>query len=69
MVSVTVGFALMPIVSCVSFRPGATFHLCSGPLLVGVVPGRAPPVRLMVIARYSPSYVSEEEEEENEEGL
>jgi hypothetical protein len=39
-----------------------------GALLIGVVPGRAPPVRLVVSTRYSPSYVSEEEEE-NEEGL
>jgi len=72
MVGVAAGFALAPAVSRVPCRPGAVFH-AAGPSSSARFPARpwarAPPARLMVVARYSPSYESEGEEEEDEEGL
>ncbi|NP_001131934.1 plastid initiation factor 3 [Zea mays] len=70
-----VGVALAPAVSRVPCRPGASFH-ASRPSSSARLPARprararAPPERLVVVARYSSSYeVEGEEEEEDEEGL
>ncbi|CAD6249141.1 unnamed protein product [Miscanthus lutarioriparius] len=72
MVGVAAGFALALAVSRVPCRPGSSFHAScpSSSVWFPARPwARAPPARLMVVARYSPSYENEGEEEEDEEGL
>ncbi|CAN6245797.1 unnamed protein product [Urochloa humidicola] len=71
MVGVAAGFAFSPVVSRsrVPYRPGAVCH-ASGPSSSARSPAKPwarAPARLVVVARYSPSYEDEEEEEEEEE--
>nr|CAB3448193.1 unnamed protein product [Digitaria exilis] len=72
MVGVAAGFAFAPAVSRAPYRPGAAFPHSPGPSSSARFPARPwarAPARLVVVARYSPSYENEEEEEEDEEGL
>jgi translation initiation factor IF-3 len=72
MVSVAAGFALALAVSCLSFRRGAVFHapgLSSSMRFPTSLRVWVLPAKLMVVAWYSPSYKSEKEEDDDEEGL
>ena len=69
MVGAVAGFALATVVSSVSFRPGPAFH-APGPSSSVQFLARpwvqAPLAGLVVVAWYSPSYESEDEEDEEE---
>ncbi|KAJ1281424.1 hypothetical protein BS78_04G304700 [Paspalum vaginatum] len=68
MVGVAAGFAFAPAVSRLPYRPGAAFQ-APGPSSSARFPARPwARARLVVVARYSPSYESDEEVDEEELG-